>query len=178
MRAILRTLAAGLVLASAVSTASADDVKVKGVHLCCGACVSAVDKALKPVEGVSAIAADRDSKLVSFKAADQKAAQAGIDALAKAGFFGTASHGDKALKFPESGAKKGDTADIVTLGGVHLCCGACVTGAKEAVKDVKNVSSIDVDRAAGTVKLTGKSVDVTEAVEALNKAGFLATVKK
>ena len=69
-------------LACLPAVADAGNVAVKGVHLCCGACVSAVSKALKPVDGVTGIACDRDSKRVTFQARDDKAAQAGIVALA------------------------------------------------------------------------------------------------
>lgn len=171
--------AAAAVVCSALwsGAAEAGDVRVKGVHLCCGACVSDAQKALKGVEGVSAAAADRDSKLVSFKAADDKAAKAGIEALAKGGFYGTATHDDKAIAFPDSGVKKGERVDALTLAGVHLCCGSCVTGAKEALKDVEGLSGIDVDRNDGVIKLSGKNFDPAAAVGALNKGGFYASVK-
>jgi copper chaperone CopZ len=150
---------------------------VKGVHLCCPSCVSAVDEALGGVQGVSNVAADRDSKLVTFTAADAKAAQAGVNALAQAGFHGAASHGKDAVPFPASGAKPGDKADAVTLAGVHLCCGACVTDAQKALADLDGVSVIDIDRNAATIKLSGSEIDVPAAVKALNAGGFHATIK-
>lgn len=174
----LRLVALAGVAFGLVGAADAADVKVKGVHLCCGACVKDADAALKAVDGLTGIAIDRDSKLVAFKAPDEKVAKAGIDALAKEGFHGTATLDDKELPFPESGAKKGDTADIVTLTGLHLCCGACVTGAKEALKDIPGVTGMDIDRNDKSVKLTGKNIDITGAVAALNKGGFHGTVKK
>lgn len=167
--ALLFSLTAGV--------AFAGDVRVKGVHLCCGACVSDAQKSLKGVEGVTSVSADRDSKLVAFTAADDKAAQSGIEALAKAGFYGTATHGEKEIAFPASGVKKGERVDTLTLTGVHLCCGACVTGAKEALKEVEGLTGIDIDRNDGVVKLTGKNIDAAAAVGALNKGGFAGTVK-
>ena len=160
------------------TTASAADVTVKDVHLCCGACVAGVNKALKGVEGVSKVAADRNSKIVTFQATDAKAAKAGITALAKAGFHGKATLGDKPLPFPPSGAKKGLKADTVTFTGVHLCCGACVTGAQKALQKVAAVTTIDIDRNAKTITLKGKAIDVTAAVQALNAGGFHGTIKK
>lgn len=160
------------------SAANAGDVKIKGVHLCCGACVTAAQGALKDIEGVTGVAVDRDSKLVAFKSADEKATKAAIEALAKEGMFGTATDGDKAVPFPDSGAKKGDTADIVTLTSVHLCCGSCVTDAKAAATTIEGVSEVKVDREAKTVTLNGKNIDLLKAVAALNKAGFNAIVKK
>lgn len=168
---------AGSVFAAAAMPARAAEVTVQGVHLCCPACERAVLKALEDVEGVSQTACNRDSKLVGFRADGDKSARAGIDALAEAGFHGTATHGGQKLAFPDSGAKKGDRADRVTLAGVHLCCGACVTGARKSVEEVAGIAIIDIDRNARTVTLTGKAIDVAAAVRALNAGGFHGTVK-
>jgi len=164
-------------LLAGAPTARAADVTVKGVHLCCGSCVEGATAALSPVKGVTKIACDRDSKLVNFHAADDKAASAGIAALAAHGFHGKATHGGKPLSFPASGVKKGTTADILTLHGLHLCCGGCVDGAQTAVEKVNGVTAIDIDREAGTMKLTGKNIDVVAALMALNDGGFHGTVK-
>ena len=51
--------------------AQAEKVTVKGVHLCCGSCVSAAGEALKEVEGVSKAACDRNGKIVVFQATDE-----------------------------------------------------------------------------------------------------------
>ncbi len=159
-------------------TTLAGDVTVKGVHLCCGACVRDANAALKGVTGVSQVGANRDAKIVSFKAADEEAAKAGIKALAEAGFHGDATHGDDELAFPASGAKEGETAPMVTLTGVHLCCGACVRGAQEALDDVKGIDEILIDRKGRKVTAKGKDLDVSKVVEALNAGGFHGTVKK
>jgi copper chaperone CopZ len=172
-----RLLALSVALFAVPALATAGDVQIKGVHLCCGACVTGATAALKPVEGLSAVAIDRDSKSIGFTATDDKAADAGIKALADAGFFGTATHGGKALAFPASGAKDGAAADTVTLTGVHLCCGACVTGAQRAVQGVKGVTTIDIDLKERTVKLVGKEIKETDAVAALAAAGFYGKVK-
>ena len=174
-----RTLTiAGLVLAMGFSAAEAGTVTVKGAHICCGSCVNGAKKALKDVDGVSSAAAERSGGTISFEAKDSKAAEAGIKALAKAGYFGKAAHGDKTLKFPKSGAKKDAKADTVTLTGVHLCCRACVNAAAKAAEDVKGVTKVDVDKTEKTVKLTGKDIDVNKAVAALNGTGFFAKIEK
>ncbi len=169
---------AGLAIALAAGTAQAGDVAVKGVHLCCGACVAGANKALKDIDGVTKTAADRNGRLVTFKAKDAKAAAAGIAALAKGGFFGTASHDGKLIKFPDSGAKKGTLSDTVAIGGVHLCCGACVTGAQKALENLKNVKSIDIDRKLRTITLHGAKIDELAVVSALNRGGFYASILK
>ena len=158
----------------AAASVQAGEVSVKGAHICCGACVRDVGKALDGVSGVSGVKADRSSKSITFTASDDKAAEAGINALAKGGFFGAAKHGDKSLKFPESGAKKGETADSVTVTGVHLCCGGCVNGAKKAVASLGNVT---VDKGAKSVTVKGSKIDKLKVVTALNKAGFFASAK-
>ena len=167
-----------LLIALTANVSQAGKVTVKGVHLCCGACVTGAQKSLGGVKGVADVVADRNSKIVVFSATDDKAAQNGINALAKAGFHGAATHGKKKLSFPASGAKKGDKADTITLTGVHLCCGACVTGAQKALQNVKGVTAIDVDRKEKLVRLSGKEIDVVSAVAALNKGGFHGTLKK
>lgn len=176
MRKTITTTLAMFALLVTVSAVQAGEVTVKGVHLCCGSCVRGVAKALDGVDGVSDVASDRKAKTVTFTATDDKAAQAGVDALAKGGFHGTATHGDKKVAFPASGAKKGATADEVTFTNVHLCCGACVTGAKKALAGVK--AEFSADRKGSSVTLKGSDIDVAAAAAALNAAGFHATVKK
>ena len=169
-------LTAGLML-FAIPQVEAGGVTVKKAHVCCGACVTAVKKALGDVEGVSKATADQNSKTISFEAADDAAAKRGIEALAKAGFHGTATHGDKALEYPKAKAKQGEKADSITFTGVHLCCGACVKGAKESLDGVKNVKVIDVDAKTKTVTLTGEGIDLLEAITAFNDGGFHGNLK-
>lgn len=156
----------------AAAPAYSGTVNVKGPHLCCGSCQTIADAALSEVDGVSAISCDLNTKVISYKADSDKSAAAGIKALAGAGFFGVASHDKKPLKYPVSGAKKGAKANTILLLGVHLCCGACVAASQKALEDVKGVRLIDIDRNEKTVKLTGDSIGVPEAIAALNKAGF------
>jgi len=181
MNALRFSIVAGIVLtltAASAATVQAGNVTVKKVHVCCGACVAAIDKSLKGVTGVTDAKADRKSKTVSFTAENDKAAEAGIKALAKAGFHGAAAHDSKKLNFPASGAKKGDKSNSITLNGVHLCCGGCKSTAKRAFRGLKGVLDVKCDSKAKTVALTGTSIDVVAAVAALNKAGFHGSLKK
>lgn len=68
--------------------AKADAVAISGVHLCCGACVEAVEGALKEVEGVKEIKSEQKAGKVSVTGTGVKL-QAVYDALHKAGFHGT-----------------------------------------------------------------------------------------
>ncbi len=173
----LLSLAAAVALLN-VAVAFSGEVKIEGVHICCGQCVNIAQATLKGVDGVSDGKADKDSGSITLTAADDKAADAAIAALAKAGFRGTAKHGDKTLAFPASNAEKGAKADTVTITGVHLCCPACYTAAEKALKAVDGVAAVNADKKAKTLEVTGKGVDVNATLEALFKAGFQASVKK
>lgn len=174
---LLKALPVLIVFVWGTLPAHSGQVEVRGVHLCCGACVKGVEKALSGIEGVSNVASDRETKTVTFTAADDKAAKAGIEALAKAGFHGKARHGDDDLAFPASGAKEGSKASKISLSHVHLCCAACVRAVDEVVRKVDGVTNVTADRQAGTVEVTGENVSVEAVVKALNDAGFHATVQ-
>ena len=161
-----------------VATVHAGEVRIEGVHICCGQCVNIAQSTLKVVEGVSNSKADKDSGAITLTAANDEAAAAAIDALAKAGFRGTAKHGDKALDFPGSNAEKGAKADTIAIAGVHLCCPACYRAAEKALKNVDGVTAVNSDKKTKTLEVTGKAVDVNAALEALFKAGFQASLKK
>jgi copper chaperone CopZ len=182
MEAFMRTLKtaawAGLVCVVSTVTALAGDVSVKDVHLCCGACVKDANAALKDIDGISDVGIDRNTKTITFKAADEKAAKKAIDELAEAGFHGAATLDKKELKFPESGAEKGKKVNTLTIEGVHLCCGQCVKLAQEALKDLPGAKEVKIDREAKTVTITGADIDQADAVAALNKGGFHGTLKK
>jgi copper chaperone CopZ len=178
MKVLQTTIIAALFFVICGDVSEAGRVTIKRVHLCCGACVAAAQETLGEVKGVSKAAADRNSKTISFTVTDDKAAQNAINALAKAGFHGSATHGKKKVKFPASGAKKGETADKITLAGLHLCCTSCVTGAQKALQQVKGATAIEFDRKLNIARVFGKDISVIAAVAALNKGGFHATVKR
>lgn len=159
------------------STASAIEVVVKEVHMCCGQCVKIGDATLKDVKGVSEGKSSQADKSVTFKAEDDKAVTAGLEALAKAGFHGKATKDGKAVEFPKPKIKEGKSNEIVAT-GVHLCCGQCVTGVKKALEGVKGVKDVKPDRDAQTVTVTGENIDGKELFDALTKAGFHGDMKK
>jgi len=154
------------------------DVTVKGLHLCCGGCNSAVEDAINEVKGVSAVTSDANTKVVAFKAPDEKVMQAAFDAMAKAGFHGDAFADKKAVKFPSVEVKKGTKTNRLTATGLHLCCGACKTGVQKALSDVPAVTEISIDQEARSVTVVGKDIDVEGVFKALNKAGYHAELKK
>jgi copper chaperone CopZ len=162
---------AGLLGAAALAETK---VEVKGVHLCCGACVKAVGKALKGIEGVKG-ACDQDAGTVTITADDDAAAQKAIEALAAAGYHGSLE--TKAVHFPrDSGVSKGKVTSL-TLTGVHNCCRSCNKAIKDAVKEVKGVTGDTAKPKSETFEVTG-DFEATEVVRALHKAGFHVKVKK
>jgi copper chaperone CopZ len=62
---------------------------ISGAHLCCNKCVTTIDKAAKSVPGVKSDTAAKGA--TSFKVEGDFNAKALMEALAKAGFTGTAS---------------------------------------------------------------------------------------
>ncbi len=161
-----------------LNVGTASEVKIEGVHLCCGQCVNIAQATLKKVDGVSDGKADKDSGTITLMASDDKTAAAAIEALAAAGFRGKAKHGDKALAFPASNAASGAKSDSFAIVGVHLCCPSCYMAAEKALKSVSGVSSINADKKTKTLEVTGKDIDMNAAISALFDAGFHASVKK
>ena len=72
----------------APSDAKAKSVTVEGLHLCCGKCVDAFNKAVKAAPGVTKTDAAKDAKTVTVQG--DVSPKAVIDALHKAGFNATA----------------------------------------------------------------------------------------
>jgi copper chaperone CopZ len=60
----------------------------------------------------------------------------------------------------------------VTLSGVHLCCGMCVTAVGKTLQDVAGVKG-ECSQEAKTITLTAENAEAAQkAVDALAKAGF------
>jgi peroxiredoxin/copper chaperone CopZ len=162
------------------AVASADEVRVTKTHLCCNRCVKDATEALRGVEGVAGVACNRQAKSIAFVADDERAAQAGVAALARAGYHGEATYAGQALAFPPSGAKPDQKADRIVLTGLHLCCGACEKAVETALDEAKlaGVAGRTCDREKGAVTVQGAAFDVSTVVAALNKAGFHGTLQK
>jgi len=171
---IVTFLAATLLIAADKTTS----VSIKGVHLCCASCSSGAEAALEGLKGISKTGTDRNTKLIAFQAETKEDAIAALNSLAKEGFYGTAMFGKEELKWPDSGAKKGQKVPTVVIEGVHLCCGACVTGSKEALEKLVNATEIDIDRNAEIITVKGKELDEAEVIAALNKGGFYGKIKR
>ncbi len=171
----MRFALAGFVACLVSTVTQAGDVNVKGVHLCCGACVKGVNESLKEVEGITGLTVDKDAGTVVFQAESAELATNAIAKLAAAGFAGNATMGGERIKLPKIDVAKGTMSDSFEVKDVHLCCPGCVTGVQDALKDLEGVSEVSGNTETGVVTIKGDDVDVREAVRALRKAGFNGT---
>ncbi len=173
MRKTLFTIASCLFAVPAF----AGTVEVEKVHICCPACVKAIESTLSKAEGVTDLKVDKDAGKVTFAATDDKAGRRAFRSLLKAGFAGNAKQDGKAIKMPKLDVAEGTKANSVELTGVHLCCGGCVKAAEGALSKVAGVTSVKGNQEAKSLTITGTDVDILKAIAALREAGFNGTLK-
>jgi mercuric ion binding protein len=169
--------AAGMLL-----TGMADPVvkiEVKNMHLCCGGCEGAATKAVEEGGGKEA-KADKASKTLSFTAANEKVAQAALDKLGAAGFWGEVEK-PYSMK-DDSGTLLPAKAKAVKLSsgvfkGAHNCCEACNKALVEAIKTVEGVESEDSKAKEGSFTVKGM-FDPAALVKAVNAAGYHVKLDK
>ena len=158
-------------LSAAVATAETK-VTISETHLCCGACIRAVDATLKDMAGVK-FESSQANKSIAITADNDEAAQKAVDALAAAGFYGKLDNAKikyKSVAAPDAAAEK------IQITGIHNCCGQCTTAIKKAVTGVSGVTGTDIKSKDTTFTIEGK-FKPSEVVDALLKAGFYAQVK-
>lgn len=173
----LATLAVALLAAPA----AAAQVQVKGLHLCCGSCVSAVEGSVGEVEGVSKLAVDRGGGSAEFTTTGPDVTAKALAALAKAGMYGTVTVDGKPAAFPAAKVAAGTTAEKVVFEDVHLCCRACANGVVRALEKDEVIGIIDCDQKQSLVTVTakgGSQLDVAAVQAALHKAGFHAKLRE
>lgn len=169
-----------LILACAVAlvcgvSAEAATVELKGLHLCCGGCVSAVEGALEGVDGVSNITVDRGAGAAKFDAKDAKVVAAALQSVADEGFFASVMVDGKESNFPNEAVAKGTKSKSAKFSGVHLCCRSCTQSVVRALQKDPVLATIECDQDAGTVVIAskgGEDIDLAAVQAALNKAGF------
>ena len=165
----------GVTLLTGTAFALADStVEVKGVHLCCGACVKGVGAALKDVEGVKP-KCDQKAKTVTLTAKDDATVQKGLDALADAGYFGDT--GSKTLTLKPAADVPSGKVSTLKLSNAHNCCGGCNNAIKKAVASVEGVKGNTAKPKTADFEVTG-DFDAAAVVKALNEAGFQVKVTK
>lgn len=137
---------------------------LEGVHNCCKKCENGIADAAAKVEGATAAA---EKGKVTITAKDEATAKKAAASLVSNGYYG---QGAEAPEVHEA------TVKATTVGGVHLCCGKCVTAVEKAVTAVKGVTSLDATKGATSFKVEGE-FSTKELATALNKAGFNGSLK-
>ena len=173
LRAILFASLSAFIISVPVARAETK-IELKGVHLCCSACTSAVKSAIHDVDGVTATC-DQKKKTVTISAPDDSAAQKALDALAAHGFHGDT--GSSTLKMKEDSGVTAGKVTSVTLVGVHNCCGSCNKAIKNAIKKVDGVTGDTAKARTESLTVTG-NFDAADLVKALNAAGFHVKIQQ
>ena len=165
-------------LACALPVSAADfSAKITDVHLCCQSCVKAAEKAVTSVTGATA-AVDKDAGTVTITAKDKRTAQNAANALIKAGFWGKSdTHAGSSLLLREATGASGKQVKTLKVAGVHLCCGKCVNGVNDALKDVTGVKANTATKGAESFEVTGDFKD-SDVFAALRRAGYTGHVGK
>ena len=164
-------LAAGFV---AGGSAFADTtVNLSGMHLCCGACVKAVNGVGEKTEGVS-LKIDKDAGTCAVTGPDRKSVQKVVNQLATAGFYAK-SDNDKLKIKRKTFIDKGMVSRLELI-GVHNCCGGCNKTITAAIESVDGVTANNAAPKQSTIVVEG-NFDGAKLVAALNKAGFFARAK-
>lgn len=171
---LLLATSLGIVLAFGAPAQAETKVEVNGVHLCCGACVSSVNKILKAVDGVTAVC-DQTGKKITITARDNETAQKALDALAAGGFHGDTGNKDLAMK-EDSGVSAGKVNKLKVV-GIHNCCTSCTKDIKKALKKVDGVKEDTAAPRKSTFEVTG-DFDAAQVIKVLNEAGYHAKVEK
>jgi len=167
-------MSAALLSCALAGTALAETkVELKGVHLCCGGCVKAANKAV--ADSGARSTANQGVKTVFITADDDAGAQKALDALAAAGFHGKSD--SATIKSPEAKDVPAGKVKKLEVTGAHNCCGACNNAIKAALKKVTGVTG---DTAAANSKEFSIEGDFSaaDAIKALYDAGYHVEVKK
>jgi len=150
-------------------------VTVSEIHLCCGACVKAVEKAAK-IDGVQA-EVNQDEGTAVLTAATYRDVQEALDEIAKAGFSGKIEDDTQAGKvaFPEIKTPDGNVKKLAVR-HIHNCCRGCSEAIGAAVESVDGVASHTVKPKVEKFVVEG-DFDAGAVVAALLDAGFYPELK-
>ncbi len=172
---ILSTLLSAVIAMTSFQSVRAEvAVTLSKMHLCCGACVKAVEGSIEKVEGAT-VKVDADSGEAVVTAPDAKTARKALASIARAGFHGETDHAK--LKSPDNSGVKAGKVKRLELVGVHNCCGGCNKAIKAAIATVAGVEKDTAEPKAKTLVVEG-DFDGLAVVQALNKAGFHVVSKE
>lgn len=150
-------------------------VTISEIHLCCGACVKAVQKAAS-VDGVQAQVLE-DERAVVLTAGSYEDIQLALNEIAQAGFSGQIEDDTAAGKvaFPEIKTAAGNVKKLAVK-HIHNCCRGCSEAIIEAIESVDGVASHTVKPKKTKFVVEG-NFDPGAVVEALEDAGFYPQVE-
>jgi mercuric ion binding protein len=171
MKTTLITIAMAMALA-ATARASDTTVKISDVHICCHGCVKGAQAAVAKVDGAT-VDVSMDDSTVTITAPDAATVQKATDALVAAGYFGTSS--DPSIKINADTGAKGQKVKTMTVTGLHLCCGKCVSAVHKTVMAVPGVTGDTAAKNATSFDVTGDFND-KDVMDALQKAGLTGKV--
>jgi periplasmic mercuric ion binding protein len=178
----IKNFAVGVGLLVALSLVmGADDAKVtvtvSEMHVCCGACIKAIEKAIAKVPGVEGKVEQESGEegegMATLTAANYELVQKAIDEIAKAGFHGDLDS-DK-VKFAAIKTEPGNVKKL-EIANIHNCCKGCVKSIKEALGEVKGVTSNNVEPKKSSFVIEG-DFDPADVVKELLESGFYPTLK-
>lgn len=156
MKKTLLTITTVLALGFA---AHAETITLTGLHNCCGSCEKGITKAVTSVKDVTVEIADTTAKITAKTKGD---AEKAVAALLDAGYYG---EGAPAQKVADKKVKS------ATVSNTHLCCGKCVKGIDEAVKNIPGATGHTATKGAKTFTVNG-DFNLKDLLAALNKAGY------
>jgi copper chaperone CopZ len=170
MKTTLITIA--MALAMAASTRADVTVKISDVHICCKKCVKGATDVVTSVDGAKADVSEDDGT-VTITAPDTATVQKATDALVAAGFYGTSS--DPSIKISSDTGAKDAKVTTMTITGLHLCCGKCVSAVHKTVGAVPGVTGDTAAKDAKSFDVTG-NFNEKDVMDALQKEGLTGKV--
>lgn len=175
MKSLLTALAMAMTVAGTTTSATAETkVTLKKMHICCGACVNGIKKAVKDLKGVS-VDVSQKNKTTLITADTDANAQKAIDAIANAGYHAESDH--KTLKVKDDSGASAGKVKRLEVTGVHNCCGGCNRAVKKAIDSVDGVKA-DTAKAKQDSFVVEGEFDALALIKALNREGFHVKVKK
>jgi len=117
-----------------------------------------------------------ENRNITLKGTSGELVKKGIDAIATAGYYGISDH--DLVKFDDlKAAGEERPGDSITVSGVHLCCGRCVTAIDDVVAAIEGAASHDAKTNAPSFTIKGENLKPSAVLAALRAEGFNGTVK-
>lgn len=145
-------------------------VTLSDVHICCATCQEAIEHAVLGVKGAN-VSVDRDTNEVVVSASDTNIAQAAVDAIVNAGFYGKSDNDNVSIRTAAIDGKSSNAE----FAGFHNCCGGCSAVLEDAVKSIAGVQTVTVSKRSCLVK---GDYNVASVLKTINNAGFSASVNQ